>query len=182
MDIDATYIQWGGRKRKCFPKECQYCGNTFYVPKHVYEKYKCCSKQCSSNLIKSRRVSVTCSNCGTKILKQPSDLVNSKTGNYFCNRKCKEKYQSENGKDFTGVFSPAVAQAKHKRQIVECEKCGYNEYPEILVIHHKDGDRSNNNSDNWIVLCQNCHAIEHLVPTESGLKLWYGNKNHLGDW
>jgi len=40
----------------------------------------------------------------------------------------------------------------------QCEKCGqiYD-----LLVHHIDGNRSNNKYSNLIVLCTSCHAIVH---------------------
>lgn len=43
-----------------------------------------------------------------------------------------------------------------------CEKCGYDKY-EILQIHHKDKNRSNNNLDNLELICPNCHFEEHYL-------------------
>ena len=43
---------------------------------------------------------------------------------------------------------------------IKCEKCGYNK-TEILEIHHKDKNRNNNNLDNLILICPNCHSEEH---------------------
>lgn len=43
-----------------------------------------------------------------------------------------------------------------------CQLCGYSE---IVVVHHKDRDRSNNSLNNLMVLCPNCHAKEHWLPT-----------------
>ena len=48
-------------------------------------------------------------------------------------------------------------------QVIEtCENCGFNAVPEILGIHHKDKDRTNNDISNLAVLCPNCHSIEHM--------------------
>jgi len=62
-----------------------------------------------------------------------------------------------------------------------CSKCGYNEYPEILVFHHlkkktsrkkeisylsKKGDKIEkilNEINKCELLCPNCHAIHHIV-------------------
>lgn len=41
-----------------------------------------------------------------------------------------------------------------------CERCLYNKY-EILVVHHKDRNRNNNELGNLELLCPNCHAEEH---------------------
>lgn len=42
-----------------------------------------------------------------------------------------------------------------------CERCNlnrWNELPIPLEVHHKDGDRTNNNLANLELLCCNCHA------------------------
>jgi predicted HNH restriction endonuclease len=54
----------------------------------------------------------------------------------------------------------------------ECEKCGYDEVPGILIVHHKDRNRANNELNNLAVLCPNCHAIEHL---EERKNKWQGH-------
>ncbi|MDQ5893642.1 MAG: nuclease [Patescibacteria group bacterium] len=43
---------------------------------------------------------------------------------------------------------------------LNCERCSYKKY-EILHIHHKDRDRSNNNLNNLELICPNCHFEEH---------------------
>lgn len=43
-------------------------------------------------------------------------------------------------------------------KIDKCARCGYNEFPCSLQVHHKDSDRDNNNTDNLILLCANCHT------------------------
>jgi len=43
----------------------------------------------------------------------------------------------------------------------KCELCGNEIWlnkPIKLEIHHKDGDRTNNNLDNLMLLCPNCHS------------------------
>ena|SRR5690606_1649736 len=43
-----------------------------------------------------------------------------------------------------------------------CEMCGLSEWldqPMKFEIHHIDGDRTNNNSENLQVLCPNCHSL-----------------------
>lgn len=46
----------------------------------------------------------------------------------------------------------------------KCEICGWNKLNIVtkkspLQIHHKDGDCMNNNPNNLIVLCPNCHSL-----------------------
>lgn len=43
----------------------------------------------------------------------------------------------------------------------ECECCGissWNNKPITLQLHHKDGNHFNNNLDNLVILCPNCHT------------------------
>lgn len=64
--------------------------------------------------------------------------------------------------------------------IDKCARCGYNEFLCSLQVHHEDGDRNNNDIDNLILLCANCHIalrygrwklsdiglkdVEHIAP------------------
>jgi hypothetical protein len=56
-----------------------------------------------------------------------------------------------------------------------CERCGYSEEVGILVIHHKDRNRDNNDLGNLAVLCPNCHALEHL---EERRAQWAGHTSN----
>lgn len=44
-----------------------------------------------------------------------------------------------------------------------CEICGISTWQNVqlpLELHHKDGNHFNNNLDNLIILCPNCHSIQ----------------------
>lgn len=41
-----------------------------------------------------------------------------------------------------------------------CALCNYSNI-DALQVHHIDGNRSNNNITNLVVLCANCHAVQH---------------------
>lgn len=44
----------------------------------------------------------------------------------------------------------------------KCEECGLSEWRGeglTIELHHKDGDRTNNELDNLQLLCPNCHSI-----------------------
>ncbi|MBP9691052.1 HNH endonuclease [Candidatus Woesebacteria bacterium] len=55
-----------------------------------------------------------------------------------------------------------------KNRGTHCERCDYDTF-EILQIHHKDRDRTNNSLENLELICPNCHALEHYYE-ESWLK------------
>lgn len=51
-----------------------------------------------------------------------------------------------------------------------CSRCNYNKF-EILQVHHKDRDRSNNSLNNLELICPNCHCEEHFLK-----KSWLRNR------
>lgn len=55
-------------------------------------------------------------------------------------------------------------------QFGKCETCGFPD-KRILEVHHKDRNRNNNTRENLILLCPNCHALQHWL-TKSGPYKW----------
>lgn len=58
------------------------------------------------------------------------------------------------------LLSQSAARAL-KQASKGCELCGWNEYPEALVIHHRDRNPRNNRLANLMVVCRNCHYLIH---------------------
>jgi hypothetical protein len=61
------------------------------------------------------------------------------------------------------MYSRVSHLKKHliKEKTHQCEKClltTWLEQPIVLEVHHKDGNRTNNNFDNLQLLCCNCHS------------------------
>lgn len=168
--LEPVYEEWGGRKRKCYPKECLWCEKTFYIPAHMWEKYRCCSSECSQNLRHERnRVSLDCAVCGESFKRNPSEVKRSKHGVYFCSRKCKDEGQSisqgiaeimpphyGNGSG-VGAYRRIAFSAHGKK----CSMCGYDETPKMMDVHHIDRNRENNDPSNLQVLCVWCHQLIH---------------------
>ena len=59
------------------------------------------------------------------------------------------------------VLNLVLNSVEHK-----CNRCGYNKYPDILQVHHKNRDRENNTINNLELLCPNCHLVDHLLKED----------------
>ncbi len=54
-----------------------------------------------------------------------------------------------------------TAQGPSYRRRVDTSKCVVCGFTTVVDVHHKDGDKSNNQDCNLIALCPNCHAMVH---------------------
>jgi 5-methylcytosine-specific restriction endonuclease McrA len=94
-------------------------------------------------------------------------MSNSKSGLFFCSREHKDLAQRIGGikeiqPDHYGEGKYSKYRTKALRFLEQvCNRCGYQEHPEILQAHHIDHNRSNNDIKNLEMLCPNCHALEH---------------------
>ena len=125
--------------------QCFECGKSFVAPVHRKVQRFCSVKCCMD--AKSKSIFLNCLQCGVKIRTIPSNRTRKK----YCSRVCKGK--------FNRTHYRTIAYEKYGEV---CQKCGYHEYPQILVVHHKDGDHGNGVIENLTVLCPTCHAVAHL--------------------
>ena len=73
-----------------------------------------------------------------------------------------QKLGNKNPKYINGITSyrkRALENFPHK-----CNQCGIDNY-KVLLVHHKDGNRKNNDLKNLEILCLNCHALRHNFNT-----------------
>lgn len=155
--------KWFNRTRKCL-----YCGKEIVGGDN---RKKFCNHSCAASYNnkgvsrnKKQDSGLICLNCGKSI----------KSGE-FCNRKCKEEYQSKiyierwkRGEE-NGLYGEYTINKILRKYLLEkcdykCNRCGKsyeNPYTHktILQIHHKNGDCTNNTEDNLEVLCPNCHTM-----------------------
>ncbi len=115
-----------------------------------------CSMKCYGI---SQRKEIPCLVCGTPILSG----FNKKT----CSRACANSNRIGIQYNRGSLGDKAISQKRIKIRIMKergsvCERCGYAKM-EILHLHHKNRDRTNNNPQNLEILCPNCHFEEHLV-------------------
>jgi len=92
------------------------------------------------------------------IVKKPEDLEK-----YFKQKFPTPIIKPENAASNYRATALAVKQQK-------CERCSYDKFPEILVVHHKDRNRKNGAKENLEILCPNCHEEEHLLKYDGRFK------------
>lgn len=136
--------------------QCTVCKTDIYRRPSQLSGSVFCSRHCYGL---SQRKEVLCIACGTPILSG----LNKKT----CSRSCANKSRSGISYTHTSLMDKALSQRRIKVALIKergasCERCGY-AIMEILQLHHKDRDRSNNTPQNLEILCPNCHFEEHLV-------------------
>jgi len=158
---------------------CNQCGNEFNAPlKEVNRGWgKFCSRKCSldngrnkmGQIAKSRRLKLDCTTCGKSFSRTRSKAKNSIHGTHFCSRRCKDAGQRiDSGIEMVrpphyGSTLTNYRSIAFRSYDARCNRCGFSEEARILVVHHIDRDRSNNDASNLEILCPNCHALEHMV-------------------
>lgn len=121
-----------------------------------------------------------CLNCNS--------LIKSK--NKYCSNKCQQEYQYtkyinewknglKSGMRGDYQISMYIKTYLFKKFNYKCSKCGWSKTNPFtgnipLEIDHIDGNYKNNNEDNLILLCPNCHS---LTETYKGANLNSGRKS-----
>lgn len=160
---------------KTIQKNCLSCTKEFdaRLADHKRGRANYCSLTCVASHTNTLRPKVThepnveCAYCHKAFYMNPSKLKNSKSGYRFCCRGHKDIAQRLGGIEAiqpdhygTGYRALAWSSLPHK-----CNRCGYDNVIDILQVHHRDHDHSNNELSNLEILCPNCHALEHLAQT-----------------
>jgi hypothetical protein len=155
---------YDGRPRLCASVKCCVCEIKIVRPVSRIKKRIFCSSQCYATDVKTRRRVLVCGQCGKHTTRPPSKLKQSKSGVYFCCRKCKDTAQRIGG--IVDIHPEHYADGKYAyrnralRELGEaCQDCGYAQQLKMLDVHHKDGDRLNNELKNLEVLCVWCHGL-----------------------
>lgn len=109
---EKSHVCADGKTRVWIKSKCSNCKKIVWRQKRWVKNYKdvFCSRTCLNNS-RTKKVSVSCANCGKKILKIPAQVKLNKTGLFFCDRRCKNQAQHEKK-----LFD--------KTKILNCYKCG----------------------------------------------------------
>lgn len=62
---------------------------------------------------------------------------------------------------YSGMNWNELARALKEQAGHTCQQCGKRPKPRALDVHHRDGNRRNNEPSNLIVLCRSCHNRAH---------------------
>lgn len=83
-----------GKRREAVRVICENCGKEFLKPKRFLtrNKHHFCSQKCSHNF-QQNRIKLKCAFCEKEFYRTPSKMIGSKSGIYFCCRKCKDEAQ-----------------------------------------------------------------------------------------
>lgn len=160
--MENMFIIEAGRKRRAEEVKCIVCKTSFL--RRLNKNTKCCSIKCKY-ISRRNRIDVKCSYCNSSFSKPKSKLKQSKSGLYFCTRKCKDLAQRIGGikeimpshygtseKDYSYIWN------QRKHECVDChEKRTY-----YLTVHHIDGNNGNNIIENLEIVCIKCHYKRHL--------------------
>lgn len=137
---------------------CEICGKEFDVINFRKTIAKYCSRECYYKaMTKIGSIDVECFVCGKKFKRSPSQ-IKTKYKKLCCSIECRGKLMRTQK---PGGATTSRKWLETRGKIEKCERCGYSEHPEILVVHHRDRDRKNNDISNLEILCPNCHAMEH---------------------
>lgn len=134
--------------------KCHMCSRLFMVIHSRMNIAKFCSHACR---LKNR--TITSKEHRKCLICKDLFYAYKKSSKKYCSIQCCNKQKIKDG---APSFAAVRASMKKAGEIVKCERCGFEKYPHILGIHHKDRDRNNNVRDNLEVLCPNCHSLEHL--------------------
>lgn len=157
--------------------QCKICSKDFYIkPSHQklgWGKY--CSIHCRS-VAQFNGKKVKCFVCNNEIYRSDEQLRNSKSGKYFCSKKCQTLWRNsiyieDRGANWINGISSYRKMMQRRDLIDNCIICNISDR-RILVIHHKDHNRKNNNISNLVCVCLNCHfLIHHNKVVDDKLKI-----------
>ena len=151
--------------------KCKVCKKSFYIKPNRQKRGwgKFCSRKCMS--IRMHNGSeFRCSACGRKLYRTKLQIKRSRINKFFCNKSCFAVWKNKNifygdkhgnWKGSSNVYRSIMLRNKIR---AVCSKCGITDI-KVLVVHHIDQNRKNNNIDNLVWLCRNCHYLAHKGKT-----------------
>jgi 5-methylcytosine-specific restriction endonuclease McrA len=143
---------------------CLYCGKEIDAGKN---RKKFCNLS-HSHEYRRKSPNKVCAHCGLNFYKNPKKIT--KSGLHFCSRECKDAEQIIGGKIEPAHYGTGYGYYREAAFIAyphRCNVCGYSKYPDVLIAHHIDRNRLNNQVSNLELLCPTCHDEKHYL-TKTG--------------
>lgn len=175
MENQLWIINKDGKRRKAKQSVCETCSKTFL--QRLSGDYRFCSPSCSM-VARKKRLKLICANCKKDFERAESKTKSASHGFHFCSRQCKEMAQSLSG-SIAEIRPNHYGTGNNKGEIerfflnesykgCECgEKRSY-----LLQVHHIDGNKRNNNRENFEIVCGNCHIKRHLMKVNDEWVYW----------
>ncbi len=167
-------LKMGWRKGKLFSayfKNCIICNKLFKTVPTSSKQYTC-GMVCAGIVKKHKRKTILCKECS-----KPMEVIITRNRRY-CSLECKMKMlvklRIETYKD-KREFGKWKNRKELKAYLLDkyksCQICGWNKEPGILEAHHKDRNSKNNSEDNLLLVCPNCHSLEHFNKKDGQYKM-----------
>ena len=145
---------------------CPKCGGYHRIRKRASDKLTLCVDCGGKGVVKDNRYTGVCIYC-ENTLKTSSKL--------YCSKKCQTEYNyliyinkwklgSVDGRKGKMSVSTHIRRYMFRKYNSCCCLCGWGEINKStgstpLDLHHKDGDSTNNDESNLLLLCPNCHSL-----------------------
>ncbi len=153
------------RKRTRFIKKCLHCGKDFFVIgayKNVSNRGKFCSRDCYLKEKNKNASRHACIVCGKKFI-----MSEKRSSKRFCSLSCMAEYLKTK---WNRAKEACLFRDNYTCQICGIKKGQIRNGKRVKVeVHHLDGTGSNipakemnNNLDNLITVCHQCHIKEEL--------------------
>lgn len=157
-------------------RDCDFCSKEYEAEQRYLNRGQglFCSQICAGKAKWAGKSTpehnVFCSFCNESFYLSNSRQKRSKSGLFFCCREHKDKAQKLGGiKEIMPPHYGAANGLYAYRKLAfdnlpnECAVCGWDEYPEVLEVNHKDLNRANNIIKNLEILCPTHHQVFHFL-------------------
>lgn len=169
--------------------QCKECGKIEYVSPCRANKYCTCSVECLGKYNAKRystKIKKVCPVCG-KIFEVKKSHAERRV---CCSKKCHNatlptKFLGSGNPNYRGRVTNSDGYAKNTKFTVHRETVmqilGVSELPKTLLVHHKDGDKYNNDPHNLILLTHKWHTWLHKNIGNFVFKALYTGKMTIQD-
>ncbi len=147
--------------------KCKICDKEFYAKPCALQNGlgKYCSKSCMRTGLQTGKIK-KCFTCDAEVYKSKKALLGSKSKKFFCGKSCQTIWRNSvvnigsnhpNWIDGRYTHKNILTKSNAPKVCLLCKS----EDARIMAVHHIDGNHINNQIENLIWLCHNCHFLSH---------------------